>query len=153
MLWLRNHSSRLPQMAFSFFSKINLMRITPVGLTDCPVKAICAFWHSIQMHMVGHQAVDPYFNAAFAAPLSHELDEIPVIAITEKSILSTISTLCCMMEIMLCDDSCNTCHVLLPYLFIAFCQSKTSMVSPDYHQIRKILGYPIMPKFQLTLLS
>jgi len=106
----------LPQMAFPFFSKINLPRVTSMGLTDCPAKTFWVIRNSNQVHMVWHQAISPYFNAVFTTPLGHELDVIPVITITEKCILPAVSTLCYMMGIMLCNDSRNTCHASFLYL-------------------------------------
>lgn len=87
------------------------------GPDQLRVKTFCVFRHSNHVHMVWHQSVCQYFNAVFITTLGHEPDVIPVIALTEKSILPAISTLRYMMGIMLCNYSCNMCHALFLCFF------------------------------------
>ena len=64
-----------------------------MGLADGPSQSVLGPWHRNQVDVIGHQAVGPYFDAAFSAPLGHQTDVGGVVLIMEEGLLPTISPL------------------------------------------------------------
>jgi hypothetical protein len=87
-------------------TKVDHARVTTVGLSDSPSRAIGRFRYRYQMDMIGHQAIRHDLDLESVAPLCHELDVALVIFVTEKRLLSAVSALRDVMRKTRCDNTC-----------------------------------------------
>jgi hypothetical protein len=83
----------LPEISAPPHTEIDIAGIAPVCLADCFCQSRFIGWHGDEMDMVGHKAIAPYFYTAVIAPLRHQPDILPVILISEKGLLASVSTL------------------------------------------------------------
>jgi hypothetical protein len=74
------------------------------------------------MNMIGHQAIGPYFNVIFTAPMGHKINISLVILIGEKGLLPPVAALNYMMGPSLCYYSCYSCHGKILKYFRWKCQ-------------------------------
>jgi len=63
-------------------------------------------------HVVGHQAVAPYVNGIFSAPVRHQIDVRTVVPIGEKCLLPAVAALDYVMRIVGDNDPCDSGHGL-----------------------------------------
>jgi len=122
----------LPQMASPVLSEIYMPGITSMGFPDCPSKAFFRIRNGNKLNMVGHEAVGPNCNNTLGTPLNHKLYVDLIILLAEKGLLSAVSSLNYMMGVSRYHHSCHSGHIQIATLMNSSCQSKTSMVSPEF---------------------
>jgi hypothetical protein len=99
------------------------------------------------MNMIRHQTVYPDLSIISLAPSGHELLVKRIILLTEKRLLSAVSSLSDMMRIAGYDHSRYSRHPYLPLIPTVYHHIKTSMVSPDFQGVVRcqIMSYVSAP--------
>jgi len=80
--------------------------------TDGKAQSIPVGGYSDYVDVVGHQAVAPYVNAMFSAPVRHQIDVRTVVPVGEKCLLPAVAALGYVMRIVGYNDSCDSGHGL-----------------------------------------
>jgi hypothetical protein len=80
--------------------------------TDGKVQPTSIGGYSDHVDVVGHQAVAPYVNGMFSAPVRHQIDVRTVVPVGEKCLLPAVAALGYVMRIVGYNDSCDSGHGL-----------------------------------------
>jgi hypothetical protein len=91
-------------------ARVDEVGIAAVRLANGAVEPMRILRHRDEMHMVGHEAVDPYFDARFSRLLSQKIAIDVLIAGLEEDGLAAVAPLRDVMWAAGKDDAGAACH-------------------------------------------
>lgn len=100
----------LPQVPAPLLAEVDASRVASMGLANGPAQSILRGRNGDEVDVIGHEAVGPDLNPAFAAPLGHQLQIGDVVLLAEKRLLPTVPPLRDVMRITRYNHSCNPRH-------------------------------------------